>query len=769
MGTGYKLKGKAINLFAKLKPNNDDESGYSGPDISSRLSFSSSGSRSSSPTKVASSSPTKISASGAPPKGPRAPGRAHSDDRTPAQLADSLDSLNLSGNSSRRADPSAGSTNAHERYRSEENNNVYAPRHQHTNSAPGPFIGGFTSSTSTYPPPPPGYYTSATLPAANAGLGPGPLPRPPPMQFPTAALDSSLPIQYASHPQPSQQQLLTPYGGAGTPPSRPYSAPGPPGFPHPNTSPYPGPSPFTTPGSSPVHTPFGTGSSAYAVPQQPPYPGQHPPPPATSTPNLFMPPNPYPLPNPKAGRPLPQPSPTATGTGGFAFGALPQPQLPSSPTRPILNTQFNSPSAGPIKQTKQRRPRATSTPPTPVSDGGVTGVSGQIQCSGVTKAGKRCTRMVKGGPALVRVWGTGVAAAPDSSINTSAAGGVERFCHQHAKELLSPSGFYARKQNGQGQGRQEWINFADYIPPYLHPDTQVALRVEMEKPRSQSDVEGFIYTFEIRNPKDPSPPTISLKVGRAVNVVKRLSQWGKQCGSKEQVLRGWYPGEVDHDFDDEDNAVGQSMMKGRVKAGGRGVWCHRLERLIHLELADLAVNSPYLEPGWEAFTKGNENGKRYADTHPQYASGSGSSSGVAKGVRRNAAASASGSVISISSDSDSDYESSSGSPASRTPVKGRAIKSKSPAKSPGKSSTPAKSKKDRFLANGLGNGGGGAPCKDCGQIHKEIFEFARVPKGPKGQRGGRNAKKHVDYHGMEWEGIVKKVIEEWGEFVANYV
>lgn len=42
------------------------------------------------------------------------------------------------------------------------------------------------------------------------------------------------------------------------------------------------------------------------------------------------------------------------------------------------------------------------------------------------------------------------------------------------------------------------LEFADYIPPYLHPDTQVALRIEMEKMRSSSDVEGYIYTFEIR-------------------------------------------------------------------------------------------------------------------------------------------------------------------------------------------------------------------------------------------------------------------------------
>jgi hypothetical protein len=44
----------------------------------------------------------------------------------------------------------------------------------------------------------------------------------------------------------------------------------------------------------------------------------------------------------------------------------------------------------------------------------------------------------------------------------------------------------------------------DYIPPYLSPETQVALRVEMEKVRSAADVEGYIYTFEIRGKSLPS-------------------------------------------------------------------------------------------------------------------------------------------------------------------------------------------------------------------------------------------------------------------------
>ena len=100
---------------------------------------------------------------------------------------------------------------------------------------------------------------------------------------------------------------------------------------------------------------------------------------------------------------------------------------------------------------------------------------------------------------------------------------------------------------------------------------------------------------------DPkTPKSVHLKVGRAVNLVKRIDQWGKQCGSKEQVLRGWWPGTVV----DEDLSTDASLMKGRVKAGEKGKWCHRLERLVHLELSDLVVSEVYLESGFKAVNGG---------------------------------------------------------------------------------------------------------------------------------------------------------------------
>ncbi|KAK0474767.1 hypothetical protein IW261DRAFT_1496971 [Armillaria novae-zelandiae] len=326
----------------------------------------------------------------------------------------------------------------------------------------------------------------------------------------------------------------------------------------------------------------------------------------------------------------------------------------STPVSPSPSARPSPPASEP----KLGRPRALSTPPNP-------NAPPDTQCSGVTKAGRRCTRQVKNG---------GVALP-----------GVERFCFQHTKELLDPTGFYARRKGVQAP---EWVEFADYIPSYLHPDAQVALRVEMEKARSQSDVEGYIYTFEIRDPDDNK--TVQLKVGRAVNVVKRLNEWGKQCGSKEQVLRGFYPGSVGDGGDET------SLMKGRVilpEGGNEDVWCHRLERLIHLELADLAVNAAYLQPGWKPFSKGKGKG----------------------------------------------------------PAKPKA----GPRASTESISTSVASPKKRGGRMGNGNGGQGQPCKDCGTIHKEIFEFQRILSG--------------QYKGREWDCVVKKVIEDWGVFVRTYV
>jgi len=102
----------------------------------------------------------------------------------------------------------------------------------------------------------------------------------------------------------------------------------------------------------------------------------------------------------------------------------------STPATPHYGTP--PPFATPIRRNKSEVSSTLSTP---------SRKAGQEQCSGVTKAGKRCTRMVK-------------TARFDSDYTDSSS--IPRFCYQHSRELLGPSGYYARKTG-------EWVNFEGAI------------------------------------------------------------------------------------------------------------------------------------------------------------------------------------------------------------------------------------------------------------------------------------------------------------------
>jgi len=164
---------------------------------------------------------------------------------------------------------------------------------------------------------------------------------------------------------------------------------------------------------------------------------------------------------------------------------------------------------------------------------------------------------------------------PLGRMNPDADEEIERYCHHHTKELLDSTGYYFKQEF--------FVTFEDWIPSYLQENTKTALRREMMAQRTAADEHGYIYTFEIRDPKNKEQ--IQLKVGRTKNLIKRIDQWSKQCGSKEQVLRGWWPGVAKEK---------QELLKGTVVAGDPGPWVHKLERLIHLELADLSLAAPYL-------------------------------------------------------------------------------------------------------------------------------------------------------------------------------
>lgn len=203
---------------------------------------------------------------------------------------------------------------------------------------------------------------------------------------------------------------------------------------------------------------------------------------------------------------------------------------------------------------------------------------------------------------------------------------VPRLCHQHAKTTDEVTVMYARGNgeliqfSGKSQavvtmaipGLLNWL-VADWIPDYLSQYTRNALKVEMERATSKGEEPGYIYTFQIEGLNftnstfsiaeltihiDSSTPGVAhLKVGRTVNLTQRIHQWARQCGSRPQTLRGYWPGTVQAAGPDEDDEV-TTLLRGHVDAKAAGKGSHRLERLIHLELADLVDNAQYLDANW---------------------------------------------------------------------------------------------------------------------------------------------------------------------------
>ena len=151
------------------------------------------------------------------------------------------------------------------------------------------------------------------------------------------------------------------------------------------------------------------------------------------------------------------------------------------------------------------------------------------------------------------------------------------------------------------------------IPAALPPQTTSLLLTELSKPISSADEEGFIYMFWLTpddgqaKPPDEdvnsllAPPsasragrrssdvlqrygsishrsrekTVLLKIGRAANVHRRLTQWTKQCSHNLTLIR-YYPY-----LASDGNSSPQTPRKVPH--------VHRVERLIHIELAEKRV------------------------------------------------------------------------------------------------------------------------------------------------------------------------------------
>ncbi|KAI4235789.1 MAG: hypothetical protein L6R40_006384 [Gallowayella cf. fulva] len=172
-------------------------------------------------------------------------------------------------------------------------------------------------------------------------------------------------------------------------------------------------------------------------------------------------------------------------------------------------------------------------------------------------------------------------------------------------------------------------NLLALIPKTLSPQTTSALLSELAKPLSPHDEEGYIYMFRLTptstspspinaasallspstpapSPRartatsSPAPPfpqpaaaaakTILLKIGRASNVQRRMNEWTRQCGYDLNLIR-YYPYIPSPSSPLSSPSKLPSLPPSPVStAAPRKVpHAHRVERLVHLELAEKRV------------------------------------------------------------------------------------------------------------------------------------------------------------------------------------
>jgi hypothetical protein len=171
------------------------------------------------------------------------------------------------------------------------------------------------------------------------------------------------------------------------------------------------------------------------------------------------------------------------------------------------------------------------------------------------------------------------------------------------------------------------------IPQHLSPQTTSALLTELAKPISPADEAGYIYIFWLTPTTNASTPsaelvstllsaptdssksrrmsdllrsnstttngknTVLLKIGRASNVHRRLTQWTRQCSHNLTLMR-YYPYQptlsptaspaTSPGPSPVPSPRGRQLLSPQTSDDGprKAPHVHRVERLIHIELAE---------------------------------------------------------------------------------------------------------------------------------------------------------------------------------------
>lgn len=173
-------------------------------------------------------------------------------------------------------------------------------------------------------------------------------------------------------------------------------------------------------------------------------------------------------------------------------------------------------------------------------------------------------------------------------------------------------------------------NLLSLIPKTLNPQTASALLSELAKPISGLDPEGYIYMFWLTDAASATPPssqiassllsspqtrpnpmvrrtsdflqnfstspsseandrkTILLKIGRASNVHRRLNEWTRQCNYNLSLIR-YYPYIPSLSPLSCPSTLAATDPPTPPLTPRKVPHAHRVERLIHIELAEKRV------------------------------------------------------------------------------------------------------------------------------------------------------------------------------------
>ena len=201
------------------------------------------------------------------------------------------------------------------------------------------------------------------------------------------------------------------------------------------------------------------------------------------------------------------------------------------------------------------------------------------------------------------------------------------------------------------QSSSHTSNLLSAIPKHLPPQVTSLLLTELSKPISSFDEEGYIYVFQLTSQESPSTPSkaakllttetsphsrsrrpstgmripsdvstnsnrstsgkLLLKIGRASNVQRRMNEWTRQCNYALELVR-WYPymssssasaspspSPAPSPSSRRSHGPSSPLRPNAMAANGRRdsgsplvkkiPHSHRVERLIHIELADKRV------------------------------------------------------------------------------------------------------------------------------------------------------------------------------------